>query len=508
MAPPELCVPPLGAGCDKSQTQRYQAEWAARHAGPAGWMQTHYRQHSASRERSGDAEVMAPPSAPPELCVPPLGAGCDKSQTQRYQAEWAARHAGPAGWMQTHYRQHSASRERSGDASMPQFAYDYWTAANIQDMSALGFFERHDHPCSAGEGLPPIQTQLCPQLSCRRQEGLSSTAHAQKAPSACNGGSIISLVVGDALASAALCMQHQLRRVGSVCPYVLVYDLLSEGALERLRRAFGPWQLIALVDLQRAAWHNASGREAAPRLVSLTNEHELHSRGADGHGSRHSSSRGGSRRLWELSGVNPTTKVYLYALPAARFPVALVLDVDLLILTNPDGLLRHRWHGAMAAEPCWEPMIRYHAKWSGFNTGYFLLRPDPHGADLRAITQLMSKPIRDTFPRVCESVVTDQSKLNAAFAGRVSVLSHAHVLCQHGWYHFAGEPKPWAAMLHNTTSDTIKSALRDHRQNGIPWAVLMHMNTSDAIKTALHRQHGHRKVSEYHDACHRFFQTS
>ena len=152
---------------------------------------------------------------PPPQCVPPLGQWCDKNSTQRYQAEWAARHAGPGGWMQTHFRQHPASRERSGDRpSMPEFAYDYWTAANLQDMSDLDFFASS---CPAGEGVPPMQ--LCPPSSCGnagKQEGSRSTALAQKeqaTKSECNGGSIVSLVAGDALASAALCMKHQLRRV-------------------------------------------------------------------------------------------------------------------------------------------------------------------------------------------------------------------------------------------------------------------------------------------------------
>ena len=50
-------------------------------------------------------------------------------------------------------------------------------------------------------------------------------------------------------------------RLGSVCPYVIVHDLLSGPSLARLQHAFGSRRLFALEDLKSAA--EASSRNAS-----------------------------------------------------------------------------------------------------------------------------------------------------------------------------------------------------------------------------------------------------
>ena len=499
--------------------------------------------------RGTSKQVEEPASSTSGVCgQPPYGIGCNLTKLERYQKGLV-----PA-YTSIMYSSHPQSAK--GGQGAPRFEYDYFTSANIESMRNLGFFRSDARDCEESDGT------ICPRSSCTlsedkspeplggtrgggtlgagtlgagtRGEGTRGAGTRGGASCTCNGGSHVSLVVRDALVPAALCMKAQLQRLGSVCPYVIVHDLLSDPSLARLQHAFGSRHLFALADLKSAAEASsrnasisssarlvtnastsetaAAGHEAMPDAPAPAGGHAMSSGRSDERtsggstGRKSTSSHEAGRRLYEADVYNPVTKMFLYALPRTRFPVALSLDVDLLLLANPDRLLCSAWNGSMAAEPCFEPPIRYHAKWAGFGTGYFLFRPDSNGDDMRHMMHVMANGLRirpTKLPRVCESIHTDQSKLNAALAGRISVISHANQLCQPAWYHFFGEPKPWAelqAPLHVASRPNASQVV-----GALVHPASTDKTSADKTKREKHGKNDGRYAAAYVQQCAPFF---
>ena len=145
-----------------------------------------------------------------------------------------------------------------------------------------------------------------------------------------SGGSFISIVKTDQYVPAALCLQNQLRHLGSVCPLTLVYDesTVSEEPLARLRRAFGSRRLIALSDLvaraEPAVRHAQGGGRARGKRLRRRAGHLTT-------GNR--STRAGPALAWELRTLQ---KLWLWSLPKRRYPVVAFIDLDMLVLANLD----------------------------------------------------------------------------------------------------------------------------------------------------------------------------
>ena len=124
------------------------------------------------------------------------------------------------------------------------------------------------------------------------------------------------LINSDSYVGAALCLYHQMRRVRSACPLLLLYDdrmgRMSAEAVATLRHKFGAERMTSISSLA----HVSSPHEQPhPRL----NNHRLH-----------------GRRLY--AHVSQThAKVYVWALPYER---VIYLDLDVLLLANIDDVFR------------------------------------------------------------------------------------------------------------------------------------------------------------------------
>ena len=159
---------------------------------------------------------------------------------------------------------------------------------------------------------------------------------------------IVTMVSGNHLVPAALCMHKQLQMVASKYPYHIVYDdvvaKLPESSLAKLQDTFGPGGMVPISTL------------LPPRIKS----------------SAAASSQSHGRRLYVSWHTELThLKVWLWALPPERYPQALSIDLDMLVLSNFDHFLTttlppHSLIGGKLCKTLW-----------GFSTGIFLFRPSP-----------------------------------------------------------------------------------------------------------------------------------
>ena len=132
------------------------------------------------------------------------------------------------------------------------------------------------------------------------------------------------MINSDDYVGAALCLRAQMRRVGSACPLLLMYDdrseRLSGEAIVRLQGAFDRLVPISELALMVDQWHARVDSTAASRTrdnISVTRP-------------------AGGRRLY--TSVSQThAKVYIWALPWERVAY---LDLDTLLLANIDDVLR------------------------------------------------------------------------------------------------------------------------------------------------------------------------
>ena len=153
-------------------------------------------------------------------------------------------------------------------------------------------------------------------------------------------------------------------------------------------------------------------------------------------------------------------KAWLWALPGSRS--LLHLDCDLVVLARIDALLGHAFDAEVAAMSC-----GFHGATDGeagaFVSNLMLLRPGTPEA-LRHLGSVMRLTVGSQFrqvPKACEPKPTDQSLLNAEFAGRWHRLptnlawdtrqsNRSRATSQSfanksepAMLHFASEPKPW-----------------------------------------------------------------
>lgn len=216
-------------------------------------------------------------------------------------------------------------------------------------------------------------------------------------------GSFVSLLSTDSFVDAALCLHNQLRLVRSACDHVLVYDdrALTAAAIGRLSTIFPPQNLIPLAMLVS----RSQAQVARARQQNLT------SRGRAFAG-RLTREDGTSRGTFAAEAVK---KLWLWALPPERFPLACILDLDVLVTANLDALLRSAQvlppessHdvAAVSALGCWQGA-------NVFNSALVVFRPS-----LAKLEALLRR--ERSFERVgqaCENAFTDQSLLNAEFRG-------------------------------------------------------------------------------------------
>lgn len=160
-------------------------------------------------------------------CKPPFG--CDPVAVAQYKARYA-----PAVRKITvgMYQQHPAYRAKA--SAEPEFEYDFWTRATIDALraddywherknasdAALFLSERRVHSCSASAASSTPAPATSASAS-SESASVPSTPIDAAPHGLCNGGTLASLLIGDALVPAALCMLRQLRRVNSECPCAL-----------------------------------------------------------------------------------------------------------------------------------------------------------------------------------------------------------------------------------------------------------------------------------------------
>ena len=284
-----------------------------------------------------------------------------------------------------------------------------------------------------------------------------SAAPAAVSPPCPGGASFVSLLTDERFALAAVCLRKQLALVRSACRHVLVHDMASMQTGSRaahIRSAYGEHNLIALESLvARAAEVTARARHevdlslrarrVAGRLTeSVRNQsstaaarrsHDSSGRSSvsgSGGGGSGSSSGGGSGRgdrgggdhggggaaAWALKSLS---KLWLWALDAADFPLVCFLDLDVLVRTNIDAVLDTRWHRL----PEWPqpgaerlaavPALGCRNGRNVFNAAVLVFRPS-----LATLERLLRR--ERSFDRVgqaCENTFTDQSILNAEYRG-------------------------------------------------------------------------------------------
>jgi len=283
----------------------------------------------------------------------------------------------------------------------------------------------------------------------------------------CRGGAFATVVVNERYVDPAICLRDQLRRVGSVCPALAIWDDrvdavtgLSGPSYQRLARAYGEMSLLPLTQLLKRA-----GRDAPTNISEYARggglPPPLHGQqaGRDLGQSRRPTAtvpnRGTGRRLYQPGTPNQEQwnalfqKLFVWAIDPARHPRVALLDADLLLRHNLDPLLAHEFTGPVAGVPCTDDMTY-------FNTGVLVLQPSLH--TLHRLLQ--TKP-----GKKCENKITDQSVINLYFGGGrrtekwdrlrfpynvphrlhfgapASFWTHAAAAA----IHFTGEPKPWDA---------------------------------------------------------------
>ena len=222
-------------------------------------------------------------------------------------------------------------------------------------------------------------------------------------PGDCRGGAFATFVANERYVDPAICLRRQLRRVGSECPAIALFDDredaasgLSGASRERLAHAYGAQSLIPLTQLLRRA-----GAEP-------TNLSQYGRGGGDPmFGVRQPLVRPPRRQLFETRQGSSEwnalfLKLFFWAIDPAKYPRVVLLDADLLLRHSLDPLLAHEFTSAVAGVPCTDD-INY------FNTGVMVLRPSL--PTLRFL--LRTRP-----GKKCENKITDQSVINLYFQHR------------------------------------------------------------------------------------------
>ena len=260
------------------------------------------------------------------------------------------------------------------------------------------------------------------------------------APDSCPGA-FMTLVGGEHHVAAALCFKTQMVHVGTTCPvYVAVADQIKGSALlaasiRQLRQSYGPNHIIMVSDLAATAaqtrppsppWsasaaprHNREGWVRQPRAEAFRDLHG-HDNMSDFVSDEGGPSQHRGRRLYRV-GVGKAAlffKLLLWALPPETFPRVAFIDLDVLILTNLDELLRDEHMlvapNAIAAAPvglaCEKGSASpEHANTAFFNSGVFVFRPSLTHLHLLLLTEHhVHYPWNGYFPAMKNASWADQ----------------------------------------------------------------------------------------------------
>ena len=281
--------------------------------------------------------------------------------------------------------------------------------------------------------------------------------HLLPRPSACApNATLVTLVANESYVAGAVCLRQSLRRVGCLCPLLLVVaDPLPPAAMSALSGAFHDSRIVHLSSLrQRVDSFERLQYSSGRRLAALQSTRQL------------GRAAGWARRTHQ--------KLLLFAIEGYR--KAAFLDIDMLIVQNVDALLDQSPFAAVAGLP-------YTTK--SFNSGVFVFEPS-----LQVAAALNSLSLRATFgaARVPKGLeisgraasrasptaspvrirgagerfeLSDQSILNHHFKGTWRPLPYGYNLGvktrmanKKLWrtidvavVHFVHRPKPWEATL-------------------------------------------------------------
>ena len=232
--------------------------------------------------------------------------------------------------------------------------------------------------------------------------------------SSCDG-SFVTLITTDSYMEAAVCLRKQLRLVKSICDIVLVYDdaALSAASVATLQSAFDAMvPLTSLVNRSHAQ-------------IARARQESLSVRGKAFAGRLTGEGRGGGLAAQSM------LKVWLYALPASRFPLVCFLDLDLLITTSIDHLLHESVlsDGGVEMHLAAVPATGCASGRNIFNSALLCFRPSL----TRLEALLRRERSYDRLGQACENGFTDQSLLNAEFRGGCTNYRVPHACANVRW---------------------------------------------------------------------------
>jgi hypothetical protein len=215
----------------------------------------------------------------------------------------------------------------------------------------------------------------------QRTEFLAAYPHGVQRPASCpRNGTYVTWLHGSKHVAPALCLRRQFASVQSLCPLLLVFDDLSITAddMDRLKQAYGAKNMIAISTLRDSI---------APVSRAARND---------------------GRRLYQQVTMT-LPKLWVWALPAARFPLLFYLDLDILVTQNIDDVFEFEFNTSLAAVPC-PPEAWPGGKTPRFNAGVALLRPSLRVlSELRLFARWASFPWNGYIPRT-RKVVTSSGE--------------------------------------------------------------------------------------------------
>jgi lipopolysaccharide biosynthesis glycosyltransferase len=184
-----------------------------------------------------------------------------------------------------------------------------------------------------------------------------SSQHGGPVKTCPHNGSFVTLLNSESYVWPALCLRKQMDLVQSVCPLLLLYDdravTLSDASLTLLKAAYGKDQIMPISTLV------ASYR--APKF---------------------------GRRLY--SDIRQThAKLWIWALPPARFPRVAYMDLDVLVVENIDDVLAHDMQGKLLAATACNPKNDRGRGW--FVAGFLVIVPSVSELPALLLLQRFSK---------------------------------------------------------------------------------------------------------------------
>ena len=192
-------------------------------------------------------------------------------------------------------------------------------------------------------------------------------------------GAFATIIAGEEYAALALCLHHQLRLHGSVCPLLVVYSdvdgdrSISDATHARLATAVGASNVIPLTKLILRAqgspsitWPaGSSASTSSPATQVPTSRARSEQTNASNLSTWTNAGRWGGGRL--AFGVH---KYWLWALDRARYPKIVYLDVDVIVQQNLDALVHVKFSEGIGAVTS-APLCQH----KSINSGVLVLKP-------------------------------------------------------------------------------------------------------------------------------------